>query len=168
MGAAGRPRRSPVRDAAFAELDARTLYEILQLRVDVFVVEQRCAYRELDGRDTEPATRHLWVAADDGAVVAYLRMLDDTGGTTRIGRVVTARTHRGRGLAGRLVAHAVARVPGPVVADVQVHLQGWYERQGFVVTGPPFDDAGIAHVPMRRDAASAAPPRWPATGAQDA
>lgn len=158
---------APVHEAAFAELDARTLYEILQLRVDVFVVEQQCAYRELDGRDTEPATRHLWVAAANGAVVAYLRMLDETGNTTRIGRVVTARTHRGRGLADLLVRHAIARTSGPVVADAQAHLRRWYEERGFVVTGPPFDDAGIPHVPMRRDESPAAPPS-PATGARDA
>lgn len=159
QAAAGGPQppHVRVREAAFADLDTRTLYAILRLRLDVFVVEQQCAYRELDGRDTEPATRHLWMAADDGAIITYLRMINETGGTTRIGRVVTARAHRGQGLAGVLVRHAVVRAGGPVVADAQIHLQRWYEQQGFVVTGPVFDDAGIAHVPMRRDPAHREP-----------
>ena len=54
-----------VRVAAWDRIDPTTAYALLRLRVDVFVVEQRCPYPELDGRDTEPATRHLWL--DDGA-----------------------------------------------------------------------------------------------------
>lgn len=146
--------------ATFAELDAATLYAILQLRVDVFVVEQHCAYRELDGRDTEPTTQHLWIA-DDGAIGAYLRLLmpvedsgvdpHGTGGVARIGRVVSARAWRGRGAARRLVRAAVDLAPGRVVLDAQAHLQRWYERLGFVVCGPGFVDDGIAHVPMALD-----------------
>ena len=48
-----------INDRSFDELDAPTLHDILRLRVDVFVVEQACAYPELDGRDVEPATRHI-------------------------------------------------------------------------------------------------------------
>jgi ElaA protein len=140
-----------VRSATFAELDAATLYAILQLRSDVFVVEQRCTYCDPDGRDTEPTTRHLWIARAEGAVGAYVRMLDEGGGVTRIGRVVTAPELRGRGLADRLVRHAVEAAPGLVVASVQAHLTGWYGRRGFVVDGPGFVEDGIDHVPMRRD-----------------
>src|SRR2546423_1066063 len=52
--------------AGFDELSAGTLYALLRLRVDVFVVEQRCPYPELDGRDTEPGTRHVWLASEGG------------------------------------------------------------------------------------------------------
>ena len=52
---------SAVRVATFDELDTRTLYALLKLRVDVFVVEQKCAYPELDDRDQEPGTRHIWL-----------------------------------------------------------------------------------------------------------
>ena len=52
--------------AAFDELSTGTLYALLRLRVDVFVVEQRCPYPELDGRDAEPGTRHVWLASEDG------------------------------------------------------------------------------------------------------
>jgi len=77
-----------VRDAHAADLDATTLYKILKLRVDVFVVEQVCAYPELDGRDLEPGARQLWIEQSRD-VVATLRMLDD-GAALRIGRVATA------------------------------------------------------------------------------
>ncbi|MGY3515868.1 GNAT family N-acetyltransferase [Micromonospora sp. PTRAS2] len=62
------PQTVEARIASFAELDARTLHDLLRLRVDVFVVEQRCPYPELDGRDVEPGTRHVWLtrAADGG------------------------------------------------------------------------------------------------------
>lgn len=148
----GRAAAARINEAAFADLDTATLYAILQLRGDVFVVEQHCAYRELDGRDMEPTARHLWVSDETtGAVRAYLRTLDEGGGTTRIGRVVTAPAARGRGLADRLVRRAVAVAAGPVVAAAQAQRQDWYARRGFEVVGDPFLEDGIAHVPMRRD-----------------
>ncbi|CAN5904307.1 GNAT family N-acetyltransferase [soil metagenome] len=141
----------PVCSAAFAQLDVATLYAILQLRGEVFVVEQRCVYRELDGRDTEPTARHLWIATPTGAVCAYLRTLDESDGGTRIGRVVTAPAWRSRGLADRLVRHVLAEMSGPVVAEAQAHLRHWYEQRGFAVVGPGYDEDGITHVPMRWD-----------------
>ncbi len=140
-----------MRTAAFASLDAPTLYALLRLRVDVFVVEQACAYTELDGRDTEPGTRHLWVEAD-GIPVAYLRLLAEPDGSRRIGRVCVAGTHRGAGLAGRLVDEALRVSAGRVVVlEAQTHLAGWYERYGFAVTGPEYLEDGIPHLPMRRE-----------------
>lgn len=144
----GPARSGDVRCLAFAELSAATLYALLRLRVDVFVVEQACAYPELDGRDLEPGTRHLWLE-DGGVPVVYLRLLDE-GSAHRIGRVATARSHRNRGLAARLVRAALASCDGPVVLDAQAYLVGWYEGCGFVVVGDEYlDDDGIPHVPMR-------------------
>lgn len=137
-------------DAAFAELESRTAYLLWQLRESVFVVEQECPYLELDGRDLEPATRHLWV--DDDGPVAYLRVLADPDGR-RIGRVVVAPSHRGRGLAEALLRAALDIVGGgPCRLDAQSYLVGWYARFGFVACGQEFLDDGIPHVPMRRPA----------------
>ena len=108
--------------ASFTELSTTTLYEVLRLRSEVFVVEQACAYGDLDGRDREPATRHLWVE-DGGTVVAYLRVLDDGDGR-RIGRVVPASTHRRHGLAARLVEAALVSTTGPVTLHAAVLPQG--------------------------------------------
>ncbi|GAA4728346.1 hypothetical protein Prum_023950 [Phytohabitans rumicis] len=136
--------------AEFAELDGRTLYELLRLRVDVFVVEQKCAYPELDGRDTEPGTRHVWLSSG-GTPTAYLRILDDPGGVARIGRVLVVAAERGTGAAGRLMAAALDVVGDrPCVLDAQSHLVGFYERYGFRPTGPEFIEDGIPHVPMAR------------------
>jgi ElaA protein len=138
--------------ASFADLDTRTLYDLLRLRVDVFVVEQKCAYPELDGRDTEPQTRHVWLSRD-GAPVAYLRILRDPGDTARIGRVVVTAAARGTGAAGRLMVAALEEIGDrPSVLDAQAHLVGLYERYGYAVTGPEFLEDGIPHVPMARAA----------------
>jgi ElaA protein len=137
--------------AAFADLDARTLYGLLRLRCTVFVVEQECAYLDLDGRDVEPGTRHLWFAGPDGPV-AYLRLLSEPGGVIRVGRVAVAKAARGSGLAGRLMEEALALIGDrPCVLDAQSHLVGFYARYRFAVTGPEYVEDGIPHVPMRRE-----------------
>jgi ElaA protein len=136
-----------LRSARFAELDPATLYALLRLRVDVFVVEQNCPYPELDGRDAEPATVHLWLE-HNGAPASYLRILADPG-AARIGRVCTAAAHRGGGLSGRLVAAALDLIGDrPSVLDAQAHLVGFYARFGFEVAGERFVEDGIPHVPM--------------------
>jgi ElaA protein len=143
-----------LRTARFAELDPATLYALLRLRVDVFVVEQNCPYPELDGRDVEPDTIHLWLE-HDGAAASYLRILQDLG-AARIGRVCTATAHRGAGLSGRLLASALDLIgERPSVLDAQAHLAGFYARFGFEVSGERFVEDGIPHVPMIRDAGSA-------------
>jgi ElaA protein len=139
-----------VLDAATGELDAITLYKILRLRTDVFVVEQQCPYPELDGRDLEPDARQLWIA-DDGEVVATLRMLRDADGTARIGRVATSEGARGKGLAAVLMNRALELAGrADVVLDAQTYLEDWYARFGFVREGADYLEDGIPHVPMRR------------------
>ena len=142
---------SDVCDRNFHDLDARLLYALLQLRVHVFVVEQECPYPELDGRDLEPATRHIWI--DEGAgPVAYLRLLAEPDGSHRIGRVATAADQRHRGLAGMLVDHVLSTTPGRLVLHAQTYLEPWYVDRGFVRTGDGFTEDGIPHVPMERGA----------------
>lgn len=82
------------------DLGKEQLYAILRLRTEVFVVEQKCAYQEVDGQDLEGDTCHL-MAWDDDQLVAYLRLLDPTsqGGDVVIGRVVIAPQARGKGWA---------------------------------------------------------------------
>lgn len=137
------------------ELDAATLYALLRLRTDVFVVEQHCPYPELDGRDLEAGTRHLWLAPDEDRADphAYLRLLAEPDGITRIGRVCTAAKARGSGLSGRLMEAALDLVGEgrPCVLDAQSYLVGFYRRYGFTASGPEYVEDGIPHVPMRRD-----------------
>ncbi|MGY1841592.1 MULTISPECIES: GNAT family N-acetyltransferase [unclassified Modestobacter] len=144
-----------LRQAPFAELTPTELYGILRLRVDVFVVEQACPYPELDGRDTEPTTEHLWFADDDGTVLATIRVLHN-GEDRAIGRVATAMDARGRGLSAALIRRGIELCAGRTVdIGAQAYLEGWYERFGFRRSGPDYDEDGIRHLPMRL----AAPPR---------
>ncbi len=131
----------------FDELDVRDLYAIVRLRVDVFVVEQACAFGDLDGRDLEPTARHLWFE-HDGDVVAYARILDGDG-ATEIGRIVTRGDHRSTGLGRRLMAEAMARIDGPMYLKAQTRVSGFYASFGFSVAGEEFLEDDIPHVPMR-------------------
>ncbi|MFI5609184.1 GNAT family N-acetyltransferase [Amycolatopsis sp. NPDC051903] len=137
-------------DASGPDLTADRLYAILRLRADVFVVEQECAYGDVDGRDLLAATRHLWLEDADGSVLAYLRVLADPGGISRIGRVVTAASARGRGLAASLMEAALDGAAGEFVLDAQTYAQSLYARFGFVPEGDEFLDDGIPHITMRR------------------
>ena len=146
-----------VRRATVVELTPQGLYALLKLRVDVFVVEQHCAYPELDGRDLEPGTVHLWVGSDD-APVASLRLLAEPAGDRRIGRVCTAPSARGHGLSRRLLTAALQEVgDAPCVLDAQEHLTRLYGGFGFVANGPGYDWDGVRHVPMRRPSGRARP-----------
>jgi ElaA protein len=142
--------------ASFDALAPRTAYDVWRLRQQVFVVEQDCPYPDLDGRDLEPATRHVVLLDDaherESAVIGTLRVLDD-GDWARIGRVVVAPSARGRGLAAALMDEAMALCGDREVRlDAQTGLTAFYEGYGFEVTGPEFDEDGVMHVPMRRAA----------------
>ncbi|NYI68183.1 GNAT family N-acetyltransferase [Spelaeicoccus albus] len=141
-------------------------YAVLRLRCRVFVVEQECAYLDLDGRDLDDATEHVLISNGDD-VAAYLRVLPaglevghslDPAGRA-IGRVVTHPDHRGRGLAGSLL-QAVISTHGDslLTMHAQSHLTGWYARYGFTPCGPDFLDDGIPHTPLQRTAASSPGP----------
>jgi ElaA protein len=149
-------RSAPVRTqtithiARIDDIAPRTLYEILRLRSDVFVVEQACAFPELDGHDLDDTTRHLWLDAD-GDVVGYARLLADADGGSTIGRVVTPVNRRATGLGKHLMREAMAQVTHPIRLKAQERLAAWYAQFGFEVCGPVFDEDGIAHVPMRLD-----------------
>jgi len=123
----------------------------MRLRIDVFIVEQSCSYPELDGRDLEDGTRHVWMA-DDLGVVAYLRVLDDDDGETRINRVATRNDARSGGFAGALLDHVLDTSDGPWVLDAPTGLAGWYRKRNFADDGDEFVEDGISHLPMRREA----------------
>lgn len=138
------------------ELDVATLYELLALRTQVFVVEQQCAYQELDGQDLAGDTLHLMARDGDHQLLAYARLLDPQrqGGDAVIGRVLIAPSARGLGLGHTLVERALEQCQlrwpdAPVVLSAQAHLTEFYARHGFEAVTPPYDEDGIAHVGMR-------------------
>lgn len=142
----------------FEAVDPYRLYALLRLRVDVFVVEQSCAYPELDGLDHAPGVRHL-LGELDGQLLAAARLLPPglSFDTPAIGRVVIARSARGLGLAHPLmqtaIAHCAQLWPGQDQSlGAQAHLQGFYAGHGFDVCSEPYLEDGIPHIDMRRSA----------------
>ncbi|MBD9482940.1 GNAT family N-acetyltransferase [Pseudomonas sp. PDM14] len=138
------------------DLSKDELYAVLALRTQVFVVEQRCPYQEVDGLDLLGDTCHL-LAERDGELVAYLRLLDPQrhAGDVVIGRVVTAASARGSGLGHELMERALQacaeRWPGlPVYLSAQAHLQGYYGRYGFASVTEVYLEDDIPHIGMRR------------------
>ena len=141
----------------FDELDARSVHDWLRLRVDVFVVEQACAYPEIDGLDVLPGTRHLVGRDADDVVVAYARSLVDegeAGAPVRIGRVVVAPSWRGRGVARALMRRGLADLDArhphrDVVLGAQLPAEALYASFGFVRDSDEYLEDGIPHVDMR-------------------
>ena len=142
----------------FAALEPLTAYGLWKLRQDVFVIEQECLFRDLDGVDLLPDTRHVILEDERGLVLGCARVwADDPGGRSawRIGRVALHPTVRGQGWGDRLMETALSVCPDKhVVLDAQSPLAGWYTTFGFEVSGPEFLDDGIPHVPMRRPASA--------------
>lgn len=138
------------RDAAFAELTAAELHAIYALRARVFVVEQACAYQDVDDHDL--AARHLWAEAD-GRIVAYLRIVPAGGkyAEQSIGRVVTAPEARGTGLGRELMRRGLALAgDAPLRIGAQAHLERFYGELGFVRASDVYDEDGIPHIEMTR------------------
>jgi ElaA protein len=134
------------------DLDLQTLYRILKLRQDVFVVEQECPYQELDGRDLDTDTRHLWLE-EDGEVICTLRLLEehDGGKSFRIGRLCTEPSRRGQGHTTRLLQTALADVGTfPCRIHAQTYLVDMYAKHGFEPEGEEYLLDGVPHVPMLR------------------
>jgi ElaA protein len=143
---------------AWADLTPDVLYAILRLRSAVFVVEQNCVFPDMDGRD--PQCEHLCGWHGD-ELVAYLRLVPPGVRTPEVslGRVVTAPSVRGRGL-GRAVMQeglrrCAQRYPAQAVkVSAQAHLENFYGSLGFRTVGTPYDEDGILHVDMVRNAES--------------
>ncbi len=138
---------------SFEELSTRELYDLLRLRVDVFVVEQRCPYPELDGRDQ--AALHVWLQ-DETGIQAYLRIMDRGVNSEHvsIGRVIAVK--RRQGLGSRILAEGVRLArerfgAEQIYLEAQVYAKSLYEKQGFLAISEPFPEDGIPHVKMLLD-----------------
>lgn len=138
---------------SFSELSVDELYEILRLRVDVFVVEQACPYPEIDGNDRDAL--HL-IGMERDEIAAYARVLKPGAVHEHpaIGRVIVRKTHRGKGIARELVEKAKQVVTArygeaPVRLSAQHHLEEFYASCGFLAVSEPYDEDGIPHVDMQ-------------------
>jgi ElaA protein len=143
----------------FRELDLDTLYDVIALRAAVFVVEQRCAYADLDGKDRDPDAHHLIGRSGDGTIAAYARLLPPGLSFVEpsIGRVVTAAAFRGLRLGDRLMEEALRRMatlwPEQAIRiGAQSYLLAFYRKHGFSVCSDEYLEDGIPHRDMRRSA----------------
>ncbi len=143
--------------ARLAELPTSAAYRLLQLRAEVFVVEQDCAYLDLDGKDLLPGAWQLLACDAEGRVRACLRLLAPgvSFAEPALGRIATAGAARGSGLGRELlrrgIAECQARFPGqPIRIGAQAYLIDFYAGFGFVVDSAPYDEDGIPHVEMLR------------------
>lgn len=127
------------------------LPQVMALRLAVFCEEQGVP-EELE-RDAHDATA-LHLVVDEGGVVTATCRLVRAGEAMRLGRMAVARERRGAGLGALLLAraHEAARAAGAreVELHAQVDVRGFYERAGYVAEGEVFEEAGIAHITMRR------------------
>jgi ElaA protein len=142
---------------AFADLNPHQLYELLQLRTDVFVMEQDCAFQDMDGYD-HLAVHLLGTAPMQGKgeqLIAYARLFPAGVKFTEasIGRVITRETVRGTGLGHVLIREAMTSVTAlwgvqPIRIGAQSRLTGYYRQHGFVEVGPSYLEDNIDHQDM--------------------
>lgn len=141
-------------DLHHSQLSPAQLYALLALRCAVFVVEQNCAYQDIDGDDLVGENRHL-LAWRDGELIAYARILKQPDEPVVIGRVIVAAQARGEKLGNRLMEEALKSCathwPGcEIYLGAQAHLQAFYGQFGFVPVGDIYEEDGIPHIGMVR------------------
>lgn len=136
----------------FSRFDASLLVQWLQLRQAVFIVEQNCAYPDIDGRDAKAL--HLLGFSGD-SLVAGARLFAPEGGEVRaqIGRVVVSEDSRGSGLGNTLMQRAInaclERWPeSGIKIGAQAHLERFYTALGFNTISAVYDEDGIPHIDM--------------------
>lgn len=136
----------------FTELDTLALYQILQLRNEVFIVEQACPYQDLDNFDS--AGIHLYFLEND-VIVAYCRILPPGVKLVEacITRVITKSSHRTKGFGKMLMLHAIIYIAQQwpdynIKISAQAYLQQFYESFGFVKTSDIYLEDNIPHMDM--------------------
>ncbi len=140
--------------AEFNKLNPVQLYAALQLRTEVFVMEQNCVFQDMDGCDQD----FLHLLGDvDGDLICYARIAAPgiKYSEAVIGRVITHPTLRGKGYGKELmreaVRHCEALWPGAgIKISAQQHLEAFYQDSGFLTVSDPYDEDGIPHVEMLR------------------
>ena len=136
----------------YDELSKAELYEVLRARTAVFVVEQECAYQEVDNKDQ--IALHA-MATEDGKLIAYSRIFNagDYAPEASIGRVLVDFSHRNKGLGQEIMKASLEAVKthfntDTVMVSAQRYLVKFYEELGFQTRGEPYLEDGIPHIKM--------------------
>ena len=142
---------------SFEQLTTNELYDLLKLRVDVFVVEQECYYPDLDDLDREPSTLHIFNYQED-RMASYCRVLAPSvvyEGESAIGRVIVSEQFRGQNLGYELMQQATKQTDklwpeNTCHISAQQHLAKFYNSLGFEQISDMYLEDGIPHIAMRR------------------
>jgi ElaA protein len=148
--------------SSFQALSKDDVYAILARRQEIFVVEQHCAFQDIDGYDQEAYHLLGWQGDDDAGehvrpLAAYLRCLPPgiKYPEVSLGRVLCVASARGGGLGRELLVRGIAQAERQfpqrrLRVSAQQHLEALYRSVGFASIGAPYDEDGIAHVDMVR------------------
>jgi ElaA protein len=136
----------------FDDLTPHELYAILQLRSEVFVVEQNCVYQDMDNKDLSAWLLMGW---EEGKLLAHTRLLPPglSYEEASIGRVVSSPSARGRGIGRELMIKSIETIyilygQGPIRIGAQLYLQSFYASLGFLPEGEIYLEDNIQHIIM--------------------
>ena len=136
----------------YQDLTPNKLYEILMLRSEVFVVEQNCAYQDLDNKDQKAL--HL-IAEENNKIIAYTRIFKkgDFFKNSSIGRVLVKKEHRGKHLGKKIMIKSIEQIKidkteKKIELSAQKYLLKFYFELGFKKIGEEYLEDGIPHVKM--------------------
>jgi len=139
----------------FEALSVSELYDLLQLRSEIFVVEQNCVYLDLDGKDKRAL--HL-IGEYEGKIVAYSRLFDAgiSFDNASIGRVVVDANYRDKKFGHDLMREAISQIRSnfgkdKITIGAQLYLKKFYESHGFVQTSEMYLEDDIPHIEMIRE-----------------
>lgn len=142
----------------FKELSIEEFHNILQLRINVFVVEQNCPYPELDGKDFKAL--HFFAVQEENPseIIAYTRLFSpgDYYEHAAIGRVVVHPDFRGHTIGDVLIEKSIQNIEeqfqtSTIKIGAQTYLKNFYEKHGFIKIGNDYMEDGIPHIYMVRD-----------------
>ncbi len=139
----------------FKALSVSEMYTLLQLRSQVFVVEQNCVYQDIDGKDYKALH---FMGEYDGKIVAYCRLFKsgDYFQEASIGRVVIDANYRDKKWGHEMMKQAIAGIEThfketKIIISAQLYLQKFYESHGFVQTSEMYLEDDIPHIEMKRE-----------------
>lgn len=137
----------------FSELSNQDLYAILKMRQQIFGIEQNCLYLDLD--DLDQVARHLFLYGEGGEIICSCRIFapGDCFKESSIGRVVTLKEQRGKGLARTMMLEAIAYLfsnypDSPILISAQQYLIDFYGSLGFKEIGELYFEDHLPHIKM--------------------
>lgn len=132
----------------FSQLTVDELYEIIKLRTEIFVVEQKSIYQDLD--DIDKVATHYYLKNENDQIISYARFIPKgyKYQTASIGRVVTKKEARKKGISKQLLTYVIENHLEPITISAQVQAQSFYEKLGFSPTNETYLEDGIPHLKM--------------------